>query len=210
MGWYITCEICGTEGKYNVECDCYERETEQLLSRMTGCTIEESLFIVDGEAKFLVQKLRPSSGPVFYLKINIQDGGGEYSCFRKVVELTEDAFIGYRDHPPGDGDRDDDEDDEDEDESADPPAVPLTSQSRPVVDLPIPVSPAVTGAGVPPLQLPSQGHSGILHLPPLTIPRDRRVSVPPIQLPPLPPSQQNGAPPRPFYPRSNPLTIPTH
>lgn len=101
MGWYVTCEICGTEEKYGLGCDCYEKEAEKNLARLQGCLIEESLVIDDGIFVFLVQKLRPPSGEVFYLRICIKDGGGEYSCWRKVKEITAESFSQLRDYPNG-------------------------------------------------------------------------------------------------------------
>jgi hypothetical protein len=97
MGWYVTCAICGTEGKYGLNCDCYQKETQRNLDRLKGCVIEESFVIIDW-AMFLLQKLRPPSGEVFYLRICIADMGGEGTCFRRVVEISAEEFVEYQGH----------------------------------------------------------------------------------------------------------------
>lgn len=93
MGWYVTCEICNVEGKYGLNCDCYEEETKKNLNRLKGCVIEDSVVVSDPCFSYLFQKLKPKEGPVFYMRICIKDGGGEYTCWRRAVEIKDEEFI---------------------------------------------------------------------------------------------------------------------
>ena len=97
MGWYVTCEVCGKSEKYGIGCDCYRKEKRKNIARMKGCTIEEAHNICDMFDSFLIQKLRSPTGEVFYLRIRIGTGGGEYTCYRIVKELSEEEFTELRD-----------------------------------------------------------------------------------------------------------------
>lgn len=96
MGWFVTCEICGVQGKHGLWCDCYEKETQKNLRRLKGCMIEDSFVLYDGNFQYLLQKLQPKEGPTFYMQICIQDGGGEYTCWRRAIEITEKEFLEYQ------------------------------------------------------------------------------------------------------------------
>ncbi len=94
MGWYVTCEICGTTEKCGLGCDCYREETKRNLARIKDCVVEDSYYNTEDIFEYLCHKLRPVDGtePIFYLQICISDGGGEYTCWRKVVEITKEQF----------------------------------------------------------------------------------------------------------------------
>ena len=78
-------------------CDCYEKEAEKNIQRMKGCVIEDSVVVNDPCFTYMFQKLKPTEGPVFYLRICIKDGGGEYACWRRVLEVTEEEFLNCQD-----------------------------------------------------------------------------------------------------------------
>lgn len=103
MGWYVTCRICGTEGKYGLECDCYDKQTQTNAQKMVGCTVEESQVVYDCSFTFLIQKFRKED-EVFFMRICLDDGGAEYSCWENILEITEEEFIKMRDHPSNCGD----------------------------------------------------------------------------------------------------------
>lgn len=97
MGWYVTCQICGQEGKYGLTCDCYRVEAKRHFARLKGCVIEDSFTRGDGCCQFLIQKLKSDTHEIFFLRICVEDAGAEYSCWRKVLELTEEQYLKYRD-----------------------------------------------------------------------------------------------------------------
>ena len=39
MGWYRTCHICGTEGKWELFCNCMDDRSEQLKRQISGMTL---------------------------------------------------------------------------------------------------------------------------------------------------------------------------
>lgn len=96
MGWYVTCEICGKEGKYGLWCNCYHEEMMHLLSLKKGCIIED-MFILDDFHLLMYEQLIPVGGQPedrFYLVTCIKDGGsGEYACHRTMMAITANQFL---------------------------------------------------------------------------------------------------------------------
>lgn len=96
MGWYVTCDICGKEGKYRTMCNCYNEESDRNILRTIGCVVEMSFIYKELYYESLIQKFRTAEGSVFYLLTRLSDAGGEYSWLRKIIEITEDEFLSYK------------------------------------------------------------------------------------------------------------------
>lgn len=96
MGWYVTCSICGEEGKYGLNCNCYAKQTVEIAKSLINCKIIDSFVIDDFPLMLLIQKLTDPDGKIFYLQTCLQDGGGEYSYFQKIKGLKEEDYDNYK------------------------------------------------------------------------------------------------------------------
>jgi hypothetical protein len=93
MGWYITCELCGSEEKgMHPRCGCPERETATNIQMKKGATILEVFLQNDRHGLYLYEKL-VNDGIVFFLRTCLMSmGSGEYEDYRKIVKVTEEEM----------------------------------------------------------------------------------------------------------------------
>lgn len=119
MGWYVTCQICGTTEKYGLGCDCYHKEMMYLFKKRKGCIIED-MFILDDFETLLYEQLLPVNGTVndrFYLVTCIKDAGSdEYTCWRRMQELSAEEFHQAKSRVKDDQDKEEKQEQEQEKE----------------------------------------------------------------------------------------------
>lgn len=92
MGWYVTCSICNREDKYNLTCDCYNREKLEIIEKIKGFTIEESIIVDDYMYTFWYQKLKKNEDILFLMTV-IRNSEGEYKIERTMQLIKEDEYL---------------------------------------------------------------------------------------------------------------------
>ena len=86
MGWYVTCDICGEQGKYGLNCNCYHQRTIENVKLKIGATI------LDAEIKddYIHETLQTKDGKIIYMITCISGNHGEYEDHEKVVIVEDD------------------------------------------------------------------------------------------------------------------------
>lgn len=85
MGWYKTCGICKKEGKYGLDCDCYDKASDVLLASVAGRRMVGQKFASNQFAKYLYQRF---DGICLAICLT----GGEYSSDQIVTEISEAEY----------------------------------------------------------------------------------------------------------------------
>ena len=81
MGWYVTCDICGEEGKYGLNCNCYQERTIENVKLKIGATV------LNAEIKddYIHETLQTKDGKILYMITCISGQHGEHEDHEKVV-----------------------------------------------------------------------------------------------------------------------------
>jgi hypothetical protein len=91
MGWYVTCRICGKEGKYGTDCDCYHKETMKNIARMSGALVEKAVSFANMCGCYLLTKCHKDN-ETFYLCHCMGGCSGEHACQQKIREISAEDF----------------------------------------------------------------------------------------------------------------------
>ena len=94
MGFYVTCGICHQTTKYRPECTCAQEETQRNVNRMIGARVIHSFMVECTPYRYLIQSFREDRGR-FNVRICVDDGPDEYTCYRKVVEVSREEYDKY-------------------------------------------------------------------------------------------------------------------
>lgn len=87
MGWYVTCDVCGAEGKYGPVCGCSREEDERCLESVKGGVIKE--IVMDEEA--IYQKILAPDGKTICISISLA-AYTERCSPRRVREVPPEEF----------------------------------------------------------------------------------------------------------------------
>lgn len=93
MGWYVTCEYCGAEDKYqHPPCGCLEKRRDKLANKLIGSTIVDCC-IKEGEHYTFQYTKYGKDNEYFYTQTVLRNGWDEGTIFETFKEISADAYL---------------------------------------------------------------------------------------------------------------------